>query len=393
MDLSATPSEQAFQADFSAWLDREFRPEYRGSHVAALADHEASAVRQRWARALAAGGWLTVSWPREYGGRNATIMELVLYGQEMRRRDAAQPHLVGVSLLGPTLIEFGTEEQKARHLGPIARAEVTWAQGFSEPNAGSDLAGLQTHAELDGDEWVLNGQKIWSSGANEADWLCVLARTDKDAPKHRGISFLLVDRYSPGVTIQPIKQMSGKTDFNAMFFDNVRVPRDDIIGEPGQGWKVVNRLLAYERGGLTMNFVDEWEADWYELRDYARTTVRNGRPLAEDPRVRERLAKVYTDIRLMRLANLRYITAWQRGRPSGEETSFMKLYWVTTNQGLYDLATELAGPDALRAGPGSGPDSHAWMQKYCYSRASSIMGGTQDIQRNIIAERLFGLPR
>jgi alkylation response protein AidB-like acyl-CoA dehydrogenase len=322
-------------------------------------------------------------------------MEQVIYHEELLRAGAPEAlDVLGLSLVGPTLIDAASDEQKHRFLPPIMRGEVVWCQGFSEPNAGSDLAGLQTRAVLDGDDYVVNGQKIWSSQAHFADWCALLARTDPDAPKHRGISFFLVDMKTPGITVRPIKQISGEAEFNEVFFDSVRVPKANLLGEENGGWLVANRLLAYERGVITMTMLVGYQRSWDELRDYARTTRRNGGLLVDDPRIRERLAAVYTDIQLMRLANLRLITRYMRGAPPGVETSIMKLYWANTEQGLYELALSLAGPDGLvMAGSERAPGGGDWIGRYFLSRAATVYGGTQDIQRNIIAERVYGLPR
>ena len=395
MDLNLSPSEEAFRREFSGWLQSNLPAEHRSSRLRELPEEEANDVRRAWEQKLGEGGWLGVSWPKEYGGRGATSMEQVIYHQERLRADAPEPlGILGLSLVGPTIIDVGTDEQKQRFLPPIMRGEVVWCQGFSEPDAGSDLASLQTRAELDGDDWVINGQKIWSSQAHYADWCALLVRTDPDVSKHKGISFFLVDMTTPGITVRPIKQISGSADFNELFFDNVRMPRANIVGELNGGWAVANRLLAYERGVITMSIVAGYQRLWSELREYARTTKSNGQPLIQDPRIRERLAESYTNIELMRLANLRYLTRYMRGLPPGAETSYMKLFWATTEKELGDLSLALVGPQGLAM-----PDSPyaiaggEWISKYFLSRVATVYGGTQDIQRNIIAERIFGLPR
>ena len=395
MDLNLSPAEEAFRREFSDWLGPNLPAEHTAGRLRGLPEEQTLEIRRAWEQKLGEGGWLGVSWPKEFGGRGATAMEHVIYLQELLHADAPQSvNMLGLDLVGPTIVDVGTDEQKRRFLPPMLRGEVVWCQGFSEPDAGSDLAGLQTRAERDGDDWVINGQKIWSSGAQYADWCALLVRTDPDAPKHKGISFFLLDMTAPGITVRPIKQISGESDFNEIFFENVRMPNENIVGELNGGWAVANRLLAYERGVIAMSMLMGYQRQWEELREYARTTHRNGRPLVEDPRVRERLAQSYTDIQLMRLANLRYITRYMRGLPPGAETSYMKLYWAPTEQGLADLSLALAGPAAL-AMPGSprpvaGGD---WITKYLFSRVATVYGGTQDIQRNIIAERIFGLPR
>ncbi|MEX2158445.1 MAG: acyl-CoA dehydrogenase family protein [Dehalococcoidia bacterium] len=395
MDLNLSPSEEAFRQEFDAWLQTNLPAELTSTRVRELGDDDAIAARKTWERKLGEGGWLGVSWPAEYGGRGATAMEHVLYLEGLLRTKAPNPvNTLGLNLVGPTIIETGTDAQKQRFLPPMLRGEAVWCQGFSEPNAGSDLAGLQTRAVRDGDDWVVNGQKLWSSGAHYADWCALLARTDADAPKHKGISFLLVDMQTPGVTVRPIKQISGDAEFNEIFFDNVRVPHEQILGETNGGWLVANRMLAYERGVITMEMLAGYQKLWDELRDFARATIRNGRPLIEDAIVRQRLARSWTDIQLMRLANLRYITQYMRGSQPGAETSYMKLYWGTTEQGLSDLTMSLGGPDALAlSGSSRAIANGEWLRLYFLSRASTIYGGTEDIQRNIIADRVFGLPR
>ena len=395
MDLNLTPTEEAFRQEFGAWLRANLPEDYRASRLRGRPETDVIAVRRAWERRLGGSGWLGVSWPAEYGGRGASAMEHVIYLQELLRADAPEAlDMLGLDMVGPTIIETGSEEQKERFLPPMMRGEAVWCQGFSEPNAGSDLAGLQTRADRDGDDWLLNGQKIWSSLAQHADWCTVLARSDQEAPKHKGISFFLVEMSSPGITLRSIKQISGESDFNEIFLDNVRVSPVNILGEVNGGWLVANRFLAYERGVYTMVRVMGYERQWEELRDFARTTRRNGSALIDDPRVRERLAQSYADIQLMRLANLRYITRYMRGTPPGAETSFMKLYWAATEQALCDLALALAGPEGL-AMPGSPRALHDgdWAVQYLFSRVATVYGGTQDIQRNIVAERIFGLPR
>ena len=387
MDLNLSPSEEAFRQEFASWLRANLPDEWKERRLRGTAEGPVLEARRAWERKLGEGNWLGVSWPAAYGGRGATAMEHVVYLEELFGAGAPDSlNTLGLNLVGPTIIEVGTDEQKQRFLRPMLRGEAVWCQGFSEPNAGSDLAGLQTRADRDGDDWVVNGQKIWSSGAQYSDWCALLARTDQEAPKHKGISFLLVDMRSPGISVRPIRQISGDAEFNEIYFDNVRVPGGQVLGEVNGGWLVANRMLAYERGVITMEMLAGYQRLWEELREYARAMRRNGAPLIEDPSVRDRLARTYVDIQLMRLANLRLITRYMRGLPPGAETSYMKLYWVTAEQGLSDLSLSLAGPAGLALGG-------EWLRLYFLSRAASIYGGTEDIQRNIIAERVFGLPR
>jgi alkylation response protein AidB-like acyl-CoA dehydrogenase len=395
MDLELSASELAFQREFRAWLDRNLPAELSESRLRRLPRRQAWEERQAFERRMGAEGWLGVAWPVEYGGRGATIVEQVIYQQELVERNAPLiPGSVGVQLVGPMLIQVGTEAQKQRYLRAILRGEETWYQGFSEPNAGSDLAGLQTRAVLDGDHWVLTGQKVWGASAEYATWGAVLARTDPDAPKHRGISFMIVPMRAPGITVSYIKEMSGHADLNEVFFDGVRVPRDNVLGGVNQGWRVANGLLGYERGVMTLGFADRLIRRWHDLREHARQTRRNGRLLIETPPVREGLARTWLSLQLMRLANLRWVTHYARGAQPREETSYMKLYWSEAEQGLADLALELGGGAALALEDEPGAlDDGRWGAEWMRSRAVTILGGTQDIQRNIIAERILGLPR
>ena len=395
MNLDLSPSEIAFREKFRAWLRENLTDDLKWERVADLSHSGAWEARRAFERRMGADGWLGVAWPREYGGQGATLLEQVIYQEELVRSGA--PSLtssVGLELVGPILMEVGSEEQRHRFLTPILRGEEVWYQGFSEPNAGSDLAGLQTRAVLDGDEWVLHGQKVWGGFAEYADWGAVLARTDPNAPKHRGISFMIVPMKAPGISVSYIKEMTGGEHLNEVFFDGVRIPRENVLGPLNDGWRVANRLLGYERGVMTLPFATRYERFWEKLRDFARSNRRRGQRLSERPHVRAALARTYVDVRMMRLANLRWLTHYLRGTPPAEETSYMKVYWAQAHQGLGDLALELGGGAALGL-PGE-PDAlagGAFSNEWAFSRSTTILGGTQDIQRNIIAERILGLPR
>ncbi len=399
MDLNLAPSEEAFQKEIRSWFAQNLPPQWRESRLRALPYDDAAAICLQWQKKLGAAGWLGLAWPKEYGGRGATLMQQAVYMMESHRADAPPTvDRAGLRLLGPTLMEVGTPEQKERFLGPLIRGEVVWSQGFSETDAGSDLASLRTKAVLDGDRYVVNGHKVWSSNAHYANWCMLLARTNPDAPKHKGITMLAVEMNSPGVTVRPIKQMGGTTGgehgFNEIFFENVSVPRGNVIGGIDNGWQVGMKAITYERGLFTLLVQVKFETVWKELCEVARSTRRSGRLLIDDSTVREQLAQIYSDIRMMRLTNFRYLTRYMRGAKPAEESSFMKLHWTATDQRLYDLAMALGGPKSLIMpwGPGSLYEG-TWSSDYFHSRASSIYGGTQDIQRNLIAERIYGLPR
>ncbi len=399
MNLNLSPAEEAFQNELRSWFERNLPPQWREPRLRSLPYDDAAAIGLQWQKMLGAAGWLGLAWPAEYGGRGATLMEQAIYVSEAHRAEAPPTvDRAGLRLLGPTLMEIGTPEQRERFLPPLIKGEVVWCQGFSETDAGSDLASLRTRAVLEGDRYIVNGHKVWSSNAHYANWCMLMARTNPDAPKHKGITMLAVDMSSPGVTVRPIRQMSGlvggKHGFNEIFFENVSVPRGNVIGGVDNGWQVGMKAITYERGLFTMAVQIEFETVWEELRQFAAATRRNGRLLIDDPLVREQLAQLYSDIRIMRLTNLRYVTRYMRGARPGEESSYMKLHWTATEQRLYDAAMALGGPRALlmQQSPGALYEG-TWNSEYFYSRASTIYGGTQDIQRNLIAERIYGLPR
>jgi alkylation response protein AidB-like acyl-CoA dehydrogenase len=395
LDLNLSPSEEAFRQEVRTWIRQNLPPEWTVDRLEELKPEEAVACGRKWQERCGAAGWLGLAWPREYGGRGATLMEQAIYVTEaIEARSPMAVDKIGLQLVGPGLIEIGTPAQKERFLGRILRGEMLWCQGFSEPNAGSDLANVQTKAVLDGDEWVINGQKVWSSDAPWADWCTLLARTNPDAPKHKGLTMLAVPMSSPGITVRPIKQPSRRAEFAEIFFENVRVPRDAVIGDLGTGWTVTMRMLTYERGLYTLVEIPRFEKAWRQEVEYAKSHRRNGLALIEDATVRERLAQSYAYIQMMRLTNLRYITRYLRGVAPGEESSLMKLHWATTDQGLYDLAMALGGPASLiMLNAPRALYSGQWNADYFYSRACTIYGGTQDIHRNLVAERIFGLPR
>jgi len=394
LNIELSESEIAFRDEFRSWIHGHLEPEWLERNDRQLSARECRERVHRFERAMGNDGWLGVAWPREYGGRDASLVEQVIYQEELARAEA--PDLsggVGLSLVAPVLMEVGTDEQKRRFLPPILRGEEVWCQGFSEPNAGSDLASMQTRAVPSGDHFVVTGQKIWSSFGDHADWCALLARTDPDAPKHRGISFLLVDMKTPGIEVGILKDMTAQSELNQIFFDGVRVPAANVLGPLNEGWRVATRLLTYERGTMAFGFLVGYERVWRRLRDHARKHRRDGQLLVEDPHFREKLARCYENIELMKLANLRWLTQYIRGAIPQEETSYMKLYWVQAAQGLTDLSLELVGVDALELPLDIGSRDGILAAEWGYARASSIYGGTQDIQRNIIAERIFGLPR
>ena len=377
MDFSYTPAEQAFRAELRAWLaanlPREPLPETLEAEAAYLT---------AWQRRCFDAGWAAVHWPREYGGRGATLTETAIYQEEMARARAPQMmNRVGINNVGPTLIAHGSEAQRRRYLAKILSAEEVWCQLYSEPNAGSDLAAVRTRAERHGDHFVVDGQKVWTSYAQFAAFGILLARTDPAAPAHRGISCLLVDMRSPGITIRPLRQLTGSAEFSETFFDHVVVPRENLIGPENEGWKVATTTLAHERG-TAFSFKEQVLHRIYadELGELLRARGR-----ASDPILRQRYAARVIDVEIMRLHNCRTMTRLARGELPGAESSIVKLFWADLTQELTALALDALGADAQLGG--------RWQQRMLWSRCASIAGGTNEIQRNIIAQRVLGLPR
>jgi alkylation response protein AidB-like acyl-CoA dehydrogenase len=389
MDLTYAPAEQHFRRELRAWLEANppgAEPEDQDAWVA---------HGRAWQRRLYEGGWCGVAWPAEYGGRGATLIEQIIFQEEMARARSPQLiNLAGLTMGGPVLIAHGTDAQKRRHLRPILAADEIWCQGFSEPNAGSDLAALKTRAVLDGDHFIVNGQKVWTSYARYADWCMLLVRTDPDAPKHRGITFLLVDMRSPGITVRPLKQISGDDDFNEVFFEDVRVPRDQVIGAVNQGWDIAITTLMHERQTLTFSRQLQSRVALDALLRHARSWPSPAAPLARQPLARQQLAAAYIDSEAMKYTALRNLTRVLRGGVPGPEGSLEKLFWSELFQRMLESAVSLGGPyGQLLPGEPRAVDGGRWPHLMLYSRGRTIAAGSSEIQRNIIAERVLGLPR
>ncbi len=389
MDLTFSESEERFRSELRTWLaDNPPRPEPRE-----LADWVA--YGKAWQRDLHRAGWCGVHWPVEYGGRGASLIEQIIFQQEMARAKAPLLiNLAGLTMGGPVLIAHGSEEQKRRYLQNILTAEEIWCQGFSEPNAGSDLAALNTRAVLDGDSFVVSGQKVWTSFARYADWCMLLVRTNPDAPKHKGITFLIVDMKSPGVTVRPLKQINGDEDFNELFFEEVRVPRENVIGEIDGGWKIAITTLMHERQTLTFSRQLQSSIALQELIDLARARPAGDRAIVTDPIARQKLAAAYIDSQAMRYTSLRNLTKTLRGGEPGPEGSIEKLYWSEMYQRMLADALSMLGPfGQLLEGDERSIDDGKWGYLHLYSRGRTIAAGSSEIQRNIIAERILQLPR
>ncbi len=391
MDFDFTPEQEGFRKEVRQWLERNLPDDLRGrAFAASRADVDEVRRLRAWQRTLYEAGYVGIDWPREFGGRGASIVEVIILYQEMAR--AESPQIVnrgGVSMLGPTLMKHGTPAQQKRFLSKILSAEELWCQGFSEPNAGSDLANLQTRAVRDGDHFVINGQKVWTSMGHVADWCFVLVRTDPDAPKHKGLSFLLMDMKSPGVTIRPLRQITGEAEFNEMFLDNVRVPAENLVGKPNEGWGVALTTLAYERDVLT--FIRH-----ISLRNALHRLVRlvRERDRAADPVVRQKVASLWIGEQALQLNAYRSLTRILKGAQPGPEGSTSKLFWSHLDQELARVGTEVIGPySQIAHGSPWAPDEGQWEFYELLARGSGIRAGTTEILRNILGERVLGLPK
>ncbi len=387
MHLHFSEEDEAFRREVAAWLGAELVGEFAAVRGRGGPGDENAlqAERRAWERRLSEGGWTCIGWPVEYGGRGASLTRQVIFHEEYARAGGpGRLGLIGEGLIGPTLIAFGSDAQKRRFLPGIVRGEEVWCQGYSEPNAGSDLANVQTRARRQGDDWILDGQKVWTSWAQWADWCFALCCSDPDAPKHRGLSYLLVPMRQPGVRVRPILQLTGDSEFSEVFFDGARTPADNVVGEPGEGWKVAMGTLAFERGTLTLGQQHEFENELAQVIEIAK---RNGR--ARDPVIRQRIADAWIGLRIMRYNALRTLSNAGELRREG---LISKLYWATWHRNLGKLAMDVLGPEAeILEGA---PYGLSRLQRmYLFSRADTIYAGSNQIQRNIIAERGLGLPR
>jgi alkylation response protein AidB-like acyl-CoA dehydrogenase len=395
MDFRLSDVEAGFQRSVREWLAANF-PAGWGTPAYQKPEEPAEKVRfaRWWQSRLHEGGWAGLHWPREFGGRGASPIEQLLFAEEYTRMGAPSMIDIGVgpSLVGPTLIHHGTEAQKSRFLKRILTGEEVWCQGFSEPNAGSDLAACRTRAERRGDVFHVTGQKIWTSYARFADWCILVVRTDPQAPKHKGLTFLLVDMKSPGITIRPLVEMTGVAWFNEVFFDDVQVPAANLVGRENDGWSIAITTLAHERGGSAPHA--RLQGELREVLDLARRTPRDGGAAAADPRYRQRLAQSFIETEICRLLAYKQVSATMRLGQPGPEGSYLKLVWSELDMRMKELAIELTGPyAALSKGSAPAIDDGRWQHEYLWSRAASIYAGTSEVQRNIVAQRVLGLPR
>ncbi len=394
MDLNYTAEDKAFRQQVRHWLE-EHIPKKRP---------ETLDERRVWHRTLYEAGYLGVGWPKEYGGQEARPMEQAIVGEELARANApASLNGLGIGIVAPTLIHHGTEHQKRDHVSKILTAEELWCQLYSEPNSGSDLASLQCRADRDGDEFVINGQKIWTSGAINADWGILLARTDRSAPKHQGISCIMIDMHQPGVEVRPLKQISGSSEFCEVFFTNVRVNADNLVGEMNAGWRIAQTTLSYERGGNVLSRVVRLQEMYERMIEVCRSLKRNGKPAIEDSNVRQKLGEIYAEVEVLRYSALRLLSRLEKGQRPGPEASISKLHYSELDKHVQELFLDILGPYGLQT-DGLPPEyalhadsdfgeAGSWAYSFFWSRAGTIYAGSSEIQKNILGERVLGLPK
>jgi alkylation response protein AidB-like acyl-CoA dehydrogenase len=381
MDLRDSPEEAEFRAEVQAWLEANLTDELRGGRYGERRFEDAS---RAWSRKLFDAGYAGLTWPEEYGGAGAPYSYQAIFLEESARAEAPQ-HIgvIGLGMAGPTIIAFGTEEQKARYLPKILSAEEIWCQGFSEPGAGSDLASVRTTAVSNGGGFLVNGQKVWSSFAHLADWCILVTRSDPESQRHAGLTYLLVDMHAPGVEVRPLRQITGESEFNEIFFSDVQVPAENVLGEVGEGWAVAMTTLLHERG--TLGFALTGILD-VSVRKLLALTRERG---VDDPLLLDRVAQEWIELQALKLTNYRALTALMKTGIPGPEGSVSKLHWSESNQRLTKLALEILGEESQVAGNGEGD----WRYQQLRSRGNTIEAGTSEILRNIIAERVLGLPR
>ncbi len=395
MDFRFNPAEEAFRQELQTWLETNLPKNWSGDRFTRSSSDsdEGMNVYAEFARRLATKGWVAPSWPKEYGGLALSHVEQLIFNEEMANANAPIGYSsIGVGWAGPTIIVYGTDEQKERFLNPITSGEVMWCQGFSEPNAGSDLANISTRAERDGDDYIINGQKIWTSGAHYADWMILIARTDFEAPKHKGISYFLVDMKTPGLTTSPLIDMMNNHGFNEVFFDNVRVPRANLLGEENRGWYISTTTLDFERSSI--GGAVEAKRMVEELVGYTKDTRSNGHRLYDEPRVRWRLGEAAMEAEIGRLLSYRVVTLQSRGVVPNYEASIAKLFNTDMKLRMARSGLEIMGLyGQLDHADKMAPLKGRFERQYLWQTGLAVGGGTTEIQKNIIAMRGLGLPR
>jgi len=395
MDFSYSSEQRTFRDALRAWLEAKVREQRLPVKKATSLDAYVADGR-RWQRELYEGGWCGLAWPREYGGKGIGLVEQIIFQEELARVGSPQlVNLLALTMVGPLLIDHGTEAQKVRYLKNILTAEELWCQGYSEPGAGSDLASVTTRAERAGDEYIVNGQKVWTSYAQYAELSILLARTGAPGgPKHKGLTLMIVDMKSPGVEVRPLRQMNGDSEFNEVYFTDVRVPVDGVIGEEGRGWEMAVAMLMYERATLTFQRQLQSRVALHDILRLARDFGTTNGIAANDPIVRQRIAQAFIESEALRLTALRHLSTQLKGAPPGPEGSMEKLFWSEMYQRMLEVPLEILGPYAtLAEGDSRAPSRGRWPHLRLYSRGRTIAAGTSEIQRGIIAQRVLGLPK
>lgn len=401
MNPSYGPEAEAYRQQVRTFLAENLPKDWRG--IGSLEGEEYEKFFKSWRAIIAKAGFLAPGWPKEYGGGGLSAIEQVIVAEEFTRAGAptgSQNDVFGIQMLGNTMLLFGTEEQKRHYLPRIISGDDIWCQGYSEPNAGSDLSNVGLKAELDGDEWVLNGQKIWTSSGHLADHIFTLARTDADAPKHKGISFLLVDMRQPGIEVRPIKMISGEKEFNEVFYTDVRVPKENVVGGVNNGWAVAMGLLGFERGEAAATAPIRFAAELDRLLELAKE-----RGVTKDARMRQHLANAHIKVQVMRFIGMRTLTRFLGGHHPGPESAIFKVFWSEYHRKITELSLEVLGMDALvpvgrRSSSafqtddvGAPNSSNSWVMTFLHARAGTIYAGSSEIQRNILGEMVLGLPK
>jgi alkylation response protein AidB-like acyl-CoA dehydrogenase len=376
VDLTLSPAQQRFRDEVRAWIEANHPGPLPGGERANF-EH-----RRAWQRACHERGWAGLTWPEEHGGAGASVIEEAIFLEEVARAGAPQmANTLGLTMGGPVVIAHGTEAQKARYLRPILSADEIWCQGFSEPGSGSDLASLKTRAVRRGDEWVVSGQKVWTTYAHQAKWCMLLARTDPGAPRHRGLTYFVMDMEQDAVEVRPLRQITGEEEFNELFLEEARIPDENVVGAVNDGWRVAIATLMHERAGLAFALQVDVQITLRQLTERVRELG-----VGDDPVIRQRLAQLHVEAQVLRLNAYRGLTGIVRRGAPGPEGSLAKWHWAEVNQALTELALDVAGPRAQLA-------EDRWSHRFLRARANSIEGGTTEILKNIVAERVLGLPR
>src|SRR5580698_523920 len=394
MDFQYSPEQEAYRAKVRSWLEANQPPKVDPTDADSMGGDDAQFKRlKEWHKRLYKGGWMGLTWPKEYGGQKATFIEQVIFQQELGRLNLPfGVNILGVIMAGPALMQWGTDEQKKRFLEPIIAGDEIWCEGMSEPGAGSDLANIQMRAVLDGDNFVVNGQKVWTTVAHRADFCQLFVRTDPDVPKHKGMSALLVDMKAPGVVVKPLKQISGDSEFNEIFFEDVRVPKENLLGPLNAGWQVLVNTLMHERFGISET-IGGTEVILAQLIDMAKTIPVDGQSALEDDEIRQQIAQFACEVAAKKYSGMRSLTKRLKGQPPGAEASISKMVSTELSQRMVKYATRLLGEYALleRKSPFA-PDGD-WLRRILASESMTIAGGTSAVQRNMIGERILGLPK